>query len=239
MPPLGRLAILALVLGAGALGSALLHAAYRPADLEPDELPEFVAVRLANDTLLNVGRYEITIGQWRRCALEGVCRMPDVPARSDASYPMVGINWFDTQDYIGWLKRKTGRDLRLPTVQEWLQIASEHGPAPKRKLFQDPRLAWAADYDIDAEPVVRTTRAAGGFGSNGHGVSDALGNVWEWTASTFGTPDTSAFDTCRSGRIVMGKHVAFLSEFVREPGNASCGAGLPPANLGMRLVFSG
>lgn len=237
---MSKFVALSLCFGVGLFGSAILYAANRPAGLEPDAMPEFVAVELANGNTLNVGRYEITIGQWRRCAADGFCLMPDIPARADVEdslNPMVGINWFDTQAYIGWLKTKTDLNLRLPTHREWLQIASEHSPPPKKKLFQDPRLAWAADYDINAEPVMRTTLRVGGFGSNAHGVFDVRGNVWEWTASECGTPDASEFDTCRSGRIVMGQHVAFLSDFVREPGNASCGAGLPPANLGMRLVY--
>lgn len=202
-----------------------------------DILPEFVAMKQSSGDVLAVARHEITVGQWETCVRDGHCREAVKLTAHNSEHPITSVNWFDVQDYISWARSITEISYRLPTRQEWLEFSSNHAPVPRKKLFEDPRLAWAADYDLEAEPMSRITSPAGSYGTNQLGLSDIKGNVWEWTATQCGSLETGKTEDCRSGRVAMGEHMAVLSDFVRDPGNASCGAGLPPANLGFRLVY--
>lgn len=205
--------------------------------LSADDLRTFSRFNLSDGGILFVGRHEITIGQWNACVASGGCPKLPVSKQYGSDHPVTNVNWFDVQSYIAWFREKSGLKVRLPTQHEWLEFADNHAPRKKEKLFTDPRLSWAADYDLTAEPPVKITQTSGHFGVNINGVSDLKGNVWEWTATQCGNGETVGADGCRSGRLLMGEHVAVLSDVVRDPGNASCGAGIPPANLGFRLVY--
>ncbi len=200
-------------------------------------LPEFITVNTQTGAALTIGRFEITQAQWGECVSAGHCENVKNSNPEKTDHPVTNVNWFDVQNYIAWLGSVSGREFRLPTQAEWYDISADHKPIKQPKLFDDPRMAWAADYDITAEPKTRITRNAGGFGANNNGLFDIKGNVWEWTATQCGSHDVLSLENCRSGRIAMGEHIAVLSEFTRNPGNASCGAGIPPANLGFRLVM--
>ncbi len=223
----------------GAIGVLFLQTGEQSRIRNADLAPEFVALHMDDGRTLHVARHETTLRQWQNCVVDGACRQAGKASIKTPSHPVTKVNMFDVQSYITWLNAKTGLSVRLPSYEEWLTLASDHKPAPKKKLFDDPRLAWAADYDLTAEPIQKRTVVAGSFGANNVGLSDIKGNVWEWTSTVCGTPATASLRSCRSGRIVMGEHVAVLSDLVRDPGNASCGAGLPPANLGFRLVHQG
>ena len=205
--------------------------------LKLEDLPKFTRVTLDGDSGIFVGIYEVTHRQWMACVYEGGC--PELPTQSEPKpdHPVTGVNWYDVQNYISWHGKTTGINARLPSRDEWLQLALEHAPKKKRLLFSDPRLSWAARYDLEAGPRERLPRSKGAFGVNKNGIYDFKGNVWEWTSSICKDPEINDEQNCRSGRYAMGEHEAILSKIVRNPGNASCGAGLPPSNLGFRLVY--
>jgi len=60
--------------------------------------------------------------------------------------PMVGLKWEDIKVYLEWYQKSTGDRVRLPTQEEWMMLAADH-LYTKRKLFDDPRMAWTASYD--------------------------------------------------------------------------------------------
>jgi hypothetical protein len=37
-------------------------------------------------------------------------------------------------------------------------------------------------------------------------------------------------------RVVQGAHRTYMTDFIRDPRTGGCAAGVPPANLGFRLV---
>ena len=134
--------------------------------------------------------------------------------------------------YLVWVNGKARRAYRLPTAGEWKAIAAALPRANFKKLFDDPRLAWAADYG--AMPALSgVIRPSGGFGALPNGISDLSGNVWEWTATC--ARDGFEPDRCPAYK-VEGQHETALSVFVREPFNGGCAAGTPPNHVGLRLV---
>jgi formylglycine-generating enzyme required for sulfatase activity len=187
---------------------------------------------------LKVMRHEVTIAQWRQCYVEKACS--EMPNRglgaSDDEFPVTGVNWFDVREYMAWARQRSGLKLRLPTIEEW-RLASHLAMAEPKLLFDDPRLAWAAEYGTEKKQDP-TLRRAGGFGVTPEGTTDFAGNVWEWTSScaSKGFVDKDA-DYCPAFK-VAGEHEAVLSVFVRDPAIGGCSSGVPPIHLGLRLVVS-
>lgn len=86
--------------------------------------------------------------------------------------PVESVNYEDTQKFckqLGWL---TGRKIRLPTPEEFIQAAGENGE--KNKSDQ----AWTFDNTDGL-----TTRNVATTQVNRYGFHDLIGNVEEWTAA--------------------------------------------------------
>jgi formylglycine-generating enzyme required for sulfatase activity len=196
--------------------------------------PSLDLVRL--DSSLYVMRYEVTFGDWKKCVSERACtHLPkERPATAGDNFPMTDVNWFDVNQYLTWARLRTGLKLRLPTLEEWHQM-SDIKPKPKKLLFNDPRLDWAADYGNDKR-IDPTLRLSGGFGETSRKISDITGNVWEWT-STCASSGFTGKDALRCpAYLIAGEHDSAVSVFVRDPALGGCSSGTPPAHLGFRLV---
>jgi hypothetical protein len=68
--------------------------------------------------------------------------------------------------------------------------------------------------------------------------------VWEWadTCFTRATLDSGKAHvvTVNCGvRAVEGQHRTYMTDFIRDARAGGCAAGIPPANLGFRLVRDG
>jgi formylglycine-generating enzyme required for sulfatase activity len=195
---------------------------------------------------LHIMKTQVTVEDYERCADEGACARLAAPAgRKDV--PMVGVSWHDASSYAAWITRKTGQTHRLPTDAEWAFAAGEK--AVDETLLPadpiDPAQAWIARYEAEsarARPGAVAPQPAGTFGVNSNGLKDVAGNVWEWTDTCFVRAsietDTLRVTNTNCGvRVVQGAHRAYMTDFIRDPRTGGCAAGVPPANLGFRLVI--
>ena len=84
-----------------------------------------------------IGKTEVTWIQWEACVRDRWCDGPgvDLALRTNedgtpnktyedwgrGSRPVVGVSWFDAQNFVGWLNWKTKGDdvYRLPSEAEW------------------------------------------------------------------------------------------------------------------------
>jgi formylglycine-generating enzyme required for sulfatase activity len=194
---------------------------------------------------LRIMRRQVTVAEYGRCIDAGVC--PRIaPADARADMPMVGVNWHDAKAYAAWLSSKTGVAYRLPTDQEWTFAAAESARDETAPLVDpsDPAQAWIARYEAEAaraKSVMTAPRPVGSFGQNSNGLLDVGGNVWEWTEGCFvrATMDGAAMRVTNTNcgvRVVEGAHRTYMTDFIRDPRTGGCAAGVPPANLGFRLV---
>ena len=161
--------------GAGApasvsgIASAGVDAPRRPGDVFRDcaECPEMMVLPGGG---LAMGRYEVTVGEYRAfvSATGGTgndqWRDHDWFPQTDR-HPVAFVSWADAQTYVSWLSRRTGFGYRLPTEAEWERAAS----------------GSPAGVGCGGRSVSEGTCPVGQYGTNAAGLSDMVGNLWEWT----------------------------------------------------------
>ena len=167
--------------GAAFGGTGNVDAARRAGDVFRDcaACPEMVVLSGGG---LAMGRYEVTVGEYRafvsatggtgnnRWRHHDELRPTDRHPVVSVSHPVVSVSWDDAQAYLGWLSRTTGATYRLPTEAEW-----ERAAAGSPTGCGNRGVAW---LDGSGEG----TCEVGTNGANAAGLSDMVGNVWEWTS---------------------------------------------------------
>jgi formylglycine-generating enzyme required for sulfatase activity len=175
-------------------------------------------------------------------------------AGQNASFPVTCVNWQDAADYAAWLSLRTGSTYRLPSASEWEYLA--RGGATT--------LPWAAGSEPCASANVADASAArqyagwnafscsdgfvqaapvSTFAPNGFGLSDTLGNVFEWTQDcwrddyTHAPVDGSAVleGNCQE-REARGGSWFTRPEYVRPAYRNRFDAGYRSNSLGFRLI---
>ena len=100
------------------------------------------------------------------------------PGKED--HPVVYVSWHDAMAYCRWLSETTGRDFSLPSEAEW----------EKGARGTDGRIyPWGNSFNDEWCNCSGEDTTAVGFypsGNSPYGLTDMLGNVWEWTRSLWG-----------------------------------------------------
>jgi formylglycine-generating enzyme required for sulfatase activity len=195
---------------------------------------------------LAIMKHQVSSSDYQRCVDDGACRALDHGVVVTADRPAVQVSWHDANGYAGWLSRKTGETWRLPTDEEWASAAGSKFKDDGVVIDDnDPSKRWISRYEREADraPSDPGTRPFGAFGSNENGLQDIGGNVWEWTSTCFVRhvlDDTgkvvSKSPNC-GVRVVQGQHRAYITDFIRDAKAGGCAVGVPPDNLGFRLVI--
>lgn len=230
----------------GAIALAPAAFSYRVAgDFSRDGQPAAGPLRRIRPAGLAIMKNLVTSADYAQCIEAGGCPRIALP-RGSRNVPMVGVSWHDASAYAAWISRKTGMLYRLPTDEEWAFAAAEKAQDEALPLADpnDPAQAWIARYEAEAargRPAIATPQPVGSFGTNSNGLADVAGNVWEWTNSCFlrvtleGGKERVTNTNC-GVRVVEGAHRTYMTDFIRDPKSGGCAAGVPPANLGFRLV---
>ena len=124
-----------------------------------------------------VGKYEVTVGQFKKFAKE--TRHPNNEWRNpgfsqSANHPVVGVSWEDAKTYVCWLSTKTGQNYRLLSEAEWEYVA--RAGTTTAYHFGPMILGNLANYDKKRDGTV----VVGSYPENAFGLHDVHGNVWEW-----------------------------------------------------------
>lgn len=192
-------------------------------------------------------RRQVSQAEYAQCVAAGACKRLDKSFRkNDATdLPAVGISYNDAVAYAKWFSEQTGQQWQLPNYEQWVRAAAdryqEEGTLPSDP--DNPAVRWLAEYNREATRArgrVKPAQPFGTFGQNQLGLLDVGGNVWEWTTNCFTSYSVSVLslkprESCGI-KILAGAHIAAMPDFIRDPKNGACSIGLPPANLGFRLI---
>jgi formylglycine-generating enzyme required for sulfatase activity len=211
-------------------------------DGKPVNAPESV---VHFDRPLKIMKHQVSVAEYRRCVDDRACAPLAPDAATEPDRPAVMVSWRDAHAYAGWLSRKLDVRFRLPTDEEWTFAAGRRAPdeSPLAAGNGDAVARWLERFERESrsQPVDQTPRPIGSFGANENGLTDVAGNVWEWTDTCF---TRSTLDggkarevTVNCGvRIVEGRHRTYITDFIRDARAGGCAVGVPPSNLGFRLV---
>lgn len=148
------------------------------------------------------------------------------PPQGREDHPVVLVSYSDALAFARWLSETTGDSWRLPKESEWERAA---------RGDDGRRFPWGEEFDAallnshDRGPF--DTMPVGSFpeGASPHGLLDAAGQVFEWTASASGKGhhivkggswDDSGCGVCRPaarhGRPDELKHILIGFRLIRE-----------------------
>jgi formylglycine-generating enzyme required for sulfatase activity len=145
-------------------------------------------------------RYEVTIGDYRRCLNRGRCPQPGSTAGATRPnylldpaferFPVVNVDWQAAEAYCAFAGK------RLPSAVEW-EIAAGHAPGSARPNSYP----WGEQFQLQRANSARTglgdAQEVGSYrpsGDSALGAADLAGNVAEWTSTTVGRAESGVED---------------------------------------------
>ena len=119
-----------------------------------------------------LGKYPVTRAEYAVFAWETGLNWQPPEFEQTERDPVVNVSFQDAIAYTEWLSRRTGHVYRLPSEAEW-EYACRAGTRTARYWGEDAK-PELANFDR------KSTTEGGAHEANPWGVSDMLGNVWEW-----------------------------------------------------------
>ncbi len=125
-----------------------------------------------------IGKYEVTVAQYRRYCTETHITMPEPPEKGwNDNDPITNIDWNDTNKFALWMSERTGRAYRLPTEAQW-EYAARGGQCTQGRTYAGSDsldlVSWFnKNSDEQVHPIGQKC-------PNELGIYDMSGNVWEW-----------------------------------------------------------
>ncbi len=143
-------------------------------------------------------------------------------------HPVVHIALQDAQAYAQW------RGRRLPTEDEW-EFAAEQGGSVVQYQTEPPTAnIWDGHFPHfnSQQDGYAGTAPVGSFAPDKQGLYDLLGNVWEWTDSTYQPGDTRRYTIKGGSYLCAANYCARARTGARQPQEVGLGA----SHIGFRTA---
>lgn len=132
----------------------------------------------------SIGKYEVTVGQYKAFCNATGRSMPDPPYWGwQDKHPMVYLSYADAVSYCNWLSKQYGGNWRLPTEAEW-EFAARGGNQSKGSTYpggnEIAELAWFTDNAGEQSQAVGLKKP------NDLGLYDMSGNAFEFCSDWYG-----------------------------------------------------
>ena len=132
----------------------------------------------------NMDIHETTNGQYTEFVKEDPERAPSYwaggkPPAGEENLPVTKVSLGDAQAFAAWISKRESKKCRLPTEIEW-EFAARNGPLATS-------YPWGADWQPGTAKLDGRESAVGSSldVTQVGGLKDMLGNVSEWTSSTY------------------------------------------------------
>ena len=127
-----------------------------------------------------IGLYPVTVGDWKACLAEDKCdsmpRMAEVEDRT----PVHNVSWNNAQNFLAWLRQKTGKKYRLPSEAEW-EYAARGGTVTRYWWGDQVGVAKANCVDCGGQQDAHRPLPVDALPANPFGLYHMLGGVAQWT----------------------------------------------------------
>ena len=152
-------------------------------DCDEDELPRH-EVTLTKGFW--IGRTQVTAGAYLAFSAATGQALPEAPEFnpewSKKDHPIVRVRWADAQGFCEWAGG------RLPSEAQW-EYSARGGRKELKYPWGDTLSHENTNYrGTGWQDAWEYTSPVGSFGTNGYGLYDMAGNVWEWLADWY-APD--------------------------------------------------
>lgn len=134
----------------------------------------------------DISIYEITYKDWGNCVESDFCDEKKYFSIADENYPISSIQISEIQQYLNWLKLKTGINYRLPTDEEWEFSARANtktkywwGNKPSRSYANYGKEKIGTPHADGADKWMKEA-PVGSFPPNPFGLYDMNGNISEY-----------------------------------------------------------
>lgn len=131
------------------------------------------------------------------------------PLPDQMNQPVTYVNWFEAQSFCYWTKK------RLPTEREWEKAA---------RGTDGRRYPWGNQFDPSRANLGGRHKGLLDVGSlsggkSPYGISDAIGNAWEWTEDWYGPYPNSKYQSEDFGerfRVIRGHSWSPMGHFTPD-----------------------
>lgn len=151
-----------------------------------------------------MGRYEVTWGEWWLCQEAGGCPVLDQPEwlsafdrEVKAKHPVVNVSKTWALQYIEWLNEQLGDQYRLPSEAEW-EYAARAGTQWRYSWGDSVGNGNARCDGCEVGTRALGTAPVGSYPDNAWQLFDMHGNVWEWVEDCWHSDYTGAPASGRS-----------------------------------------
>jgi formylglycine-generating enzyme required for sulfatase activity len=149
----------------------------------------------------------VTVDQYAQFVKDTGQKHGEPKFKQTGNDPVVDVSWDDAQSFCGWLSKRTGKTVMLPTEAQW-EYACRAGSTTAYYFGNDER--ELGKYEWYIENAGEQTHPVGQKQPNAWGLYDMSGNVLEWCNDIYGgydpadRTDPSGLNYARGFRVERG-----------------------------------